>query len=247
MAYDQLFADVYDRFGDPSDYRARAAYQLGLLRSYGITDGLLLDAACGTGTLTRFYLEAGYDVIAVDGSADMLLRAREKLASFGSRALFVCQQLEELDLYGTVRAAVCSLDSLNHLLTEKALLAAFRRISLFTEPGGVFLFDMNSVYKHRAVLGDNTFVFEDDDAFLVWQNELEPETDVVNMAFDIFTRRPDGSYLRSSEDNAERAYPIGAVRDLLLQAGFHSVNAYADLSLLPPGEREERWCFVAEK
>lgn len=247
MAYDRLFADIYDRFSDPSDYLSRAKYHLQLLRSYGISSGLLLDAACGTGTLTRFYLEAGYDVIAADVSADMLLRAQEKLSIYKNRVLFICQRLEELDLYGTVRAAVCSLDSLNHLLTVESLLETLKRICLFTEPGGVFLFDMNSVYKHRVVLGNNTFVFEDDDTFLVWQNELEEETDTVNMAFDIFTREPDGSYLRTQDENTERAYSVETVNRLALQAGFRNVKVFADLSTQPPGNCEERLCFIAEK
>ena len=247
MAYEHSFAEMYDRFADAEDYRARAAYQLGILHSYGITDGLLLDAACGTGTLTAYYLEAGYDVIAVDASADMLICAQKKLAEWKDRALFLCQSLEELDLYGTVRACICSLDSLNHLLSEEALLAALARISLFTEPGGVFIFDVNTVYKHRKILGNNTFVFEDETAFLVWRNEQEEETDTVNMAFDMFILQPDGSYLRTQDDNAERAYPAAVIRRLLLRAGFKNVHTYADLSLQPPVGREERLCVVVEK
>ena len=247
MAYEQSFAQFYDRFADEADYRARAAYQIEILRAHGISDGLLLDAACGTGTLTRYYLEAGFDPIAVDASADMLMLAREKLSEWQDRTLFLCQRLEELDLYGTVRAGVCSLDSLNHLLSEEALLAALRRICLFTEPGGVFICDMNTVRKHREVLADNTFVFEDAEAFLVWQNELDEDTDVVNMTFDMFTKQRNGTYLRAQDENAERAYPTAFVLDCLRRAGFRPADAYADLSFATPKGNEERLCFVAEK
>ncbi len=247
MAYDRSFADVYDRFGDTSDYRARAAYQLGLLRSYGIEDGLLLDAACGTGTLTAYYLKAGYDVVAADASAEMLMRAREKLAPWADHLLLLCQRLETLDLYGTVRAAVCSLDSVNHLLDEDALLAAFRKINLFTEPGGIFIFDVNTVYKHREILGSNTFVFEDESAYLVWRNDYDETDNSVDMLFDMFLLQPDGRYLRTEDDNTERAYSPEVLSALLQHAGFRGVRIYADLSLDPPGAFDERLCFVAEK
>lgn len=247
MSYGQDFSDVYDRFTGNADYAARAAYQFGLLRKYGIGDGILLDLACGTGTLSEYYLNAGFDVIDVDRSADMLMRAREKLGRFGGRVLFLQQDMTALDLYGTVRAAVCSLDAMNHLLCEEELLSAFRRVSLFTEPGGVFLFDMNTAYKHLHVLGNNTFVYEDETAFLVWQNETDPETLTVNMALDIFQLQPDGSYLRSMDEITERAYSVQSVKSLLQQAGFSDVKVYGDIKTSPPAEDEERICYLAIK
>ena len=247
MAYGQEFSDVYDKFTENAQYEMRAAYQLSILKSRGIENGILLDLACGTGTLTEFYLKAGYDLIAVDCSSDMLMRAREKLAAYGNRVLFLCQGMQTLDLFGTVRATVCSLDGVSHLLSEEDLLAAFSRVSLFTEPGGVFLFDVNSEYKHRFVLGDNTYVYEDDTSYLVWQNEYESDTGIVNMLLDIFMLQPDGSYLRSMDEITERAYSVSTIRSLLLQAGFSSVSVYGDMSNDPPGETEERLTFLAVK
>lgn len=247
MAYEQSFAEVYDKFTGNADYSARAERQFELLSAFGINDGLLLDLGCGTGTLSMLYASRGYDVIAVDCSEDMLLRAKEKAQEQNRNVLFLCQDMCELDLYGTVRAAVCSLDGMNHLLTEEALLAAFRRVHLFIEPGGVFLFDMNSLYKHREILGDHTFVYEDDSAFLVWQNDYDAADDTVCMLLDIFTLQPDGNYHRSADEIIERAYPITTIEKLLKEAGFCSVRVYGDLSDCPPADNEERWFFVAER
>ena len=245
--YEGGFAGVYDAFMEDADYRSRADYILRILADGGIRDGILLDLGCGTGTLTALLADAGYDLIAADVSADMLARAREKLAGYGGRILFLLQDMRELDLYGTVRAAVCSLDGMNHLLTESDLLEAFRRVSLFTEPGGLFVFDLNTVYKHREILGDNCFVYENEDSFLVWQNELDPETDTVTMLLDVFEETPDGTYRRDGDEIAERAYPLPVIRSLLEQAGFSAVRFYADGTFEAPGEETARVCAVAVK
>ncbi|MBQ7688509.1 MAG: class I SAM-dependent methyltransferase [Clostridia bacterium] len=247
MAYLETFAGIYDAFTDNVSYADRAAFVLELLRDAGISDGILTDLACGTGTMSAYFADVGFDVIAIDASPDMLMRAREKLAAYGEKVLFLCQDMRSLDLYGTVRATVCSLDGINHLLTPEDVLAAFRRVALFTEPGGVFIFDVNTPYKHRQVLENRSFVYENDDCFLVWQNELDAKTDTVDMLLDIFTLQPDGGYLRDCDEITERAYETETLCDLLKQAGFSRVTVYADLQKKAPAPEEERIYFTAIK
>ena len=247
MAYERGFASVYDRFSDDAEYEKRAEYLLGLLRDGGVTEGILLDVACGTGKLTELLCGRGYEIIAADVSPEMLLIARERLAAADPDALLLCQDMRELDLYGTVDAAVCTQDSVNHLTEEEDVAAAFASVSLFLRPGGLFVFDVNTPFKHRQVLSGNTFVYEDDDAFLVWQNTECDEEGYVDIMIDVFTEASDGRYDRASEDFTERAYPPERLCALLEQAGLTVEGVYGDLTRTPPEEDEERLCIVARK
>ena len=186
MAY-QAFASYYDRLiGNEVDYRARARYFDALIRRYADTpeQNLLLDLACGTGSLSVELSAIGYDVIGVDASAEMLAEAAAKGRG---KILFLCQAFDTLDLYGTVGAVVCALDSLNHITDAAALEAAFARVALFTAPGGVFVFDVNTPYKHREILADNTFVYDLGDLFCVWQNTTDASLQ-TEIALDFFLR-----------------------------------------------------------
>ncbi len=247
MAYEYGFANVYDKFTDPTDLNKRAAYYLRLLEENGAADGLLLDLACGTGRLSEFFIRQGYDVISVDASEDMLARARELLSQYGNRALLLQQDMRKLDLYGTVRACVCALDSVNHLINPEDVQAAFNNVSLFLEPGGVFVFDVNTIYKHKNVLANNTFVFEDDTDYLVWQNEYDDASQTVQMLLDVFSMGPDGRYDRYCDEITERAYAPEQLGQMLLRAGFGSVSIYSDLTKDVPCETDERICIVAKK
>ena len=244
MSYEYAFAEVYDALIGEEANAERGAYIVEALRRCGVENGVVLDLACGTGGTAAALVNAGYETIAADVSADMLALARQRL---GDRALFLCQDMRELDLYGTVRAAVCTLDGINHLLTPEDVLAAFSRVSLFTEPGGVFLFDVNTPFKHRRVLADNVFVYETDDCYLTWQNFPAEDPDLVEMQLDIFRRTPAGGYRRDTEEFAERAYPRKTLERLLRRAGFSAVRCFADLSFEPPAKNAERLCFAAIK
>ena len=247
MAYERGFASVYDRFTDDEEYERRAAYILGLLKDGGVTRGILLDVACGTGKLTELLCGRGYEIIAADVSPDMLQLARERLSAADPDALLLCQDMRTLDLYGTVDAAVCTLDSVNHLTEEQDVAAAFASVSLFLRPGGLFVFDVNTPYKHRQVLSGNTFVYEDEEAFLVWQNTECDEDGCVDIMIDVFTEEPDGRYARASEDFTERAYEPETLRGLLEQAGLSVEGVYGDLTRDPPEAGEERVCIIARK
>ncbi len=242
MSYD-LFAEYYDELMSGVDYPARARYIDGLIKRFKPDAHLLVDLACGTGSMTVEFAALGYDVIGVDLSENMLSKAREK--SDGS-ILYLCQPMQELDMYGTIDAFVCTLDSLNHLEDREQLLLALSRVSLFLEPDGVFVFDMNTPYKHETILGDNAFVFETEDVFCVWQNEYDGGGR-VNIALDFFQRQPDGSYRRECEDFAEIAYSPEEIRALLHEAGLKLVAAYDDMTTDPPGKESERIVCCAVK
>lgn len=246
MAYFYEFASLYDEFTENVEYCYRANFLLKLLSKNGIKGGILLDLACGTGSMIPYFREAGYEVIGIDNSPDMLSVASEKTGN-DKDVLLLCQDMRSLDLYGTIDCAVCSLDSVNHLLTEDDVSSAFRSVSLFLRPGGIFVFDVNTLYKHRFVLSGNSFVYENDEAFLVWQNSECDEDDTVDFMLDIFLQQEDGSYSRVSEDFSERAYSAELLTKLLDETGLEVVALLGDMTGEAPREEEERIYFVVRK
>ncbi len=243
-AYD-IFAAYYDALTDDVRYAERAAYLRDLLCRFGIRDGLLLDLACGTGSMTLEMAKLGYDMIGVDASAEMLCEAQQKTAEAGFRVLYLCQKMQQLDLYGTVRGTICTLDSLNHLTDPDDVRETIRRVSLFTEPGGVFIFDVNTPYKHREILADNTFVLENDDVFCVWQNELLAG-DTVRITLDFF-ERDDDVYIRSREQFCERAYETDWLRDVLEENGLSVKAVFCEDKPIPPERDAQRIVIAAQK
>lgn len=244
MAY-SAFAQYYDALTTDVDYGARAAYFHSLIETHGKGCRLLLDLACGTGSLSAALARLGYQVIGVDGSAEMLAQAMEKNDDLPEPVLYLCQQMTDLDLYGTVQATVCALDSVNHITDPAKLQRVFDKVALFTEPGGLFLFDANTLYKHHQVLADNTFVYDLPDLYCVWQNSLRG--DQVDITLDFFERQPDGSWLRSGEEFTERAYPQEKLCAMLEKAGFEVRAIYADGTCTSPQQDTQREVYVAIK
>jgi len=206
----------------------------------------VLDLACGTGSMSLEFARLGTEVIGVDQSGEMIARAAQKAGEAGLNILFLEQDMRALELYGTVDGAVCTLDGLNHLLTTADVAAALKKVSLFLEPGCLFLFDVNTPYKHREVLGNHTFVLETPEVFCVWRNFLRKKTCVVDIELDFFTPC-NSSYIRRSVRLRERAYSDKTIRRLLSEAGFDVVGVYADLAFSPPDPRTERAVYAARK
>lgn len=238
-----FFASVYDELTVNVEYKKRAEYIISLLKRNGISGGILLDLACGTGTLSKFLADAGFDMICADNSPAMLNIAKEKVPS----ALILNQDMTKLDLYGTIDACVCSLDSVNHLTKIGDVRKAFDKVSLFTRPGGVFVFDINSLYKHREILADNTFIYDTEKAYCIWQNSLNKKTDTVSIHLDIFTLDENGRYIRNQEDFSERAYDINDIKQWLEYSGFDVTGIYGELSYEKPEEKSQRIYFTAIK
>lgn len=240
------FAEYYDSLTSNVSYDETAKYVTDILDENGIKKGILLDLACGTGTMSVQMAKRGYEVIGIDNSPEMLSEAREKAYEAGEDILFLCQDMCDIDLYGTVECTICLLDSLNHLESEEELLAAFKGVSLFTVPGGLFIFDVNTQYKHKYVLGNNTFVYDNDDVYCVWQNEYDDESKTVEIFLDFFEEE-NGLYRRSSEYFTECAFSDETIRRFLKEARFSDVKAYGELSRNAPSETEERIFYVARK
>lgn len=243
-----VFSEFYDALTANVSYDTVSQVLSSLLTRYGKSRGLLLDLACGTGSVSVRLAKKGYEVIGVDLSPEMLSEAQNKAYSAGQNILFLCQDMTALDLYGTVDAAVCTLDGLCHLPDEESVFAALQKVSLFMNPGGVFLFDVNSVYKHRAVLGNNTFVYDTDDVYCVWQNTLLPDGVTVQMDLDFFEPVSDeGDYVRQSERFTERAYPRETLEAMLKKAGFTVLDVFDGYSGKPAHDTSERLLFAVRK
>ncbi|MBR5428683.1 MAG: class I SAM-dependent methyltransferase [Clostridia bacterium] len=240
------FACYYDALTRNADYEKRAALIASLLKKYGRERGILLDAACGTGTMSELFAAMGYEVIGVDASAEMLSEAMNKRFSSGSGILYLNQDLRALDLYGTIQCAVCCLDSLNHMPDEKGLREAIRSVGFFMEKDGVFVFDVNTEYKHERVLGDNAFVYETDEVLCVWRNAWDPAEKRTDIHLDFFEPREDGAYERAQEDFSERFYSDATLRACLSSADFRVEEVLGEDGNAPR-EDEERMYYVCRK
>ena len=237
------FSRFYDNLTFNVDYEKRAEYIQSVLSLYGHDAGLTLDLACGTGSLTLALKRRGVDIFGVDGSQEMLSEAMTKAYDAGESILYLCQRMDRLDLYGTIDTCICTLDSLNHITDPAVLQKVFDRVGLFMNPGGMFVFDVNTVYKHQKILADNTFVYDTDNVYCVWQNSLE-ENNTVRIELDLFER--DGeAYYRSSESFCERAYEIDDLKKMLENAGFETLAVYHDMTTEPLRDDSDRAIFVA--
>lgn len=240
MAYD-AFAEYYDLLMQNAEYDERTEYILSLFEKFDKVPELLLDLACGTGEFTQRFSARGVDVIGVDPSPEMLQRAQSKMPD----SLFLLQSAEQLDLYGTVQGAVCCMDSINHITDLRSLKKAFKRVSLFLEKDRLFIFDVNTVYKHMEILADNTFVIEQEGVFCTWQNETHGS--VTDIYLDFFGEREDGSYERISDEFCERAYTCEQLTSALSVAGMRVEAVLDDMSMKKPRKHSERIYFVARK
>lgn len=241
----RAFAPFYDALTTDVDYPARAAYLLSLFEKFGRRPRTMLDVACGSGSLTLEFARCGIEVIGVDGSCDMLSLAQQKTADVRPPVLLLCQDMRALAIGRQVDGAVCALDSLNHLCRTADVEAALRGVRSALVPRGLFLFDVNTPYKHREVLGNNDFIFEQEGLLCLWRNRLRARVCEVDMQLDFLVEGPDGRYERYMDDVRERAYSARTWRALLQAAGFTPLAMYGDRTTDPPKADCERWVFVA--
>lgn len=243
MSYSAL-ASVYDRLTTNVGYKRRAAYIHRQLKQNKV-DGIVLDAGCGTGTLTLLLASMGYDMIGVDASADMLDIAMRKAADRHPDITWLQQDLSHLDLYGTVQAIVCMQDTLNHFGGD--LSRAIKRLSMFLEPGGLFIFDINTRYKHRDVLSDNSFIYELDDDLCVWQNSYERLRRRVRMTVDVFIKNLNGSYRRETDEFFEYDIHPDKLEKLLARYGYAGLERIDGESYEPLTDDSQRILYVIRK
>ncbi len=241
-----VFARYYDSLTANIDYKKRAEYFHRIIKLFKRTDGnILLDLACGTGSIAEEMAKLGYDVIGVDNSDEMLGIALNKKFESSLNIQYLCQDMRRLDLYGSVDVTVCALDSINHLKSLSDVKKVFINVALFSEPDALFIFDVNTLYKHRNILADNTFTYETDRVFCVWENTLLPETDEVKMNLEFFELEENGMYSRSSDSFSEFAYSEENIEKLLKECGFEVLGKYGDDTLASPASDSQRIVYAA--
>lgn len=240
------FAEFYDELTENVGYKERCDYILSLMKDAGHPMGLTLDLACGTGTLTLELAQRGIDIFGADASAEMLCQAQNKALGAEKQILFLCQKMQELELYGSIDTCLCILDSINHLTDARDVRETFSRVYRFLNPGGYFIFDVNTVYKHREILADNTFVYDAETVYCVWQNTLL-DSNAVQIDLDFFEQGQNGVYTRTSECFCERAYSREELEHMLVQTGFVLAGCYGDMTKEEPKEKEQRMVFVVKK
>ncbi|MBR7185040.1 MAG: class I SAM-dependent methyltransferase [Clostridia bacterium] len=248
MAQYDAIAHVYDRLNAELDYHAWADFVEACFdRHLSVRPSLVLDLACGTGSMTHALAARGYDMIGVDRSPEMLTEAYARAGE--AMPLFLCQDMRSFELYGTVGAAVCCLDSINYLTGDGDLAACFATVHNYLDPDGLFLFDVNTPYKFAHVYGDNAYILEDEiDGRAVWcgwQNSYDAATGLCDFYLTLFEEDASGRYRRTEETQHERCFTHDTLLSALTTAGFAHLGTYADYAFTAPGERTERWYIAA--
>ena len=242
------FARVYDIFMDNVEYEKWAEYLIGSLKEYGIEDGIVLELGCGTGVMTELLAESGYDMIGVDNSEEMLGEAMEKRAESGHEILYLEQDMREFELYGTVKAIVSNCDSMNYITEDEDLLEVFKLVNNYLDPEGVFIFDLNTVYKYEKILGEQTIAENREDASFIWDNYYDEEEQINEYDLALFIPEgKDGLYRKYEEVHYQRAYELELVKELLEKAGMEFVTAYDAFTKNPVNEKSERIYVIARE
>ncbi len=285
------FASVYDIFMDNVPYDEWCVYLTELMREYGVTEGLVAELGCGTGSMTRRLAAAGYDMIGIDLSEDMLDVARSYEAdsyeiscedneetelpdeeleaddaeedfrqesvggSVVPRIMYLNQDMREFELYGTVAAVVSLCDSLNYITEEADLCEVFRLVNNYLDPGGLFLFDMNTIHKYRDVIGETTIAENREDCSFIWDNAYDEASGLNQYDITIFKKvdfeEEDADELplfeRTMETHVQRAYSLETVVRLLEEAGLEFVAAYEAGKRQPVTEQTERMFVIARE
>lgn len=254
----QDFADVYDELMDNTPYEAWAERLDGLIRKYGVSKpernarglldserNLVLDLGCGTGTLTELMYRKGYDMIGVDISDAMLNRAMEKKERSGSEILYLQQDMRELELYSTVGTIFCVCDSLNYILEEEELEQVFSGVKNYLFPGGIFIFDFNTEYKYREVIGDTTIAENREDCSFIWENYYDSEGRINEYDLTVFVREEGERFRRFTETHFQRGYSPESMTALAVRSGMQPVEiADADTGLDVTDKSERIYCVM---
>lgn len=238
------FARVYDLFMDNVPYEEWCEYLAGILKENGIESGLILDLGCGTGKLTRLMEQKGYDMIGVDNSCEMLDVAREQE---NANILYLMQDMREFELYGTVRAIYSACDSVNYILEAEELLTVFKLVNNYLDPGGLFIFDINSPYKYRELLAENTFAETREEGSFIWENYFDEEEGINEYDLTLYIEEEEGRFARFQEVHYQRCYELSEVQSLLKDAGLEFVVAYDAYTKNPVAEDSEKITIIARE
>ena len=235
------FSEIYDALMEDVPYEKIANIIDSKIKKYNIKNNIVLDLACGTGTLTKELSQRGYEMIGADMSAEMLQKAQEK----NPEVLFLNQPMEDFELYGTVGAIVCSLDSINYLLDDESLYETFRLCNNYLEPDGLLIFDINTEYKFENVLSDNIFTFDNDEIFYTWENNYSKEEKLCDFYLTFFVKEGE-QYTRFDEIHTERAYSESEIVNALTANGFEIVEKLDNFTDIPSKNTSERVMYVCK-
>lgn len=246
MIYD-ILSRVYDEINRDIDYAKWADFIEKIFGKYmDKKPELVLDLGCGTGRMTRELASRGYDMTGVDYSVDMLDVAREKSEECGHDILWLCQDMTEFELYGTVDAAVSCLDCINHLTTREELVSCLKLVHNYLIPDGLFIFDINGRAKFENLYAENTYAMEEEGAFCVWQNFYDKDERLCDFLITLFSEREDGLYDRYDEEQTERMYELSEIRSALAESGLEFIGAWCDFEFTEGGDSSER-IYVAAR
>ena len=241
-----IFAEVYDSLTEDVEYSRRADYIVSLLRKFDCRPEIILDLGCGTGSVTNLLAKKGYSMIGVDMSPEMLSIASEKAEKEGVDVLYLNQPMEQFELYGTVGAVICLLDSLNYITEEKDLMETFRLVHNYLDPGGLFIFDINTAYKLKKILPGNTFCGESEKAFYSWENVFDPDYNICEFTLNFFIKAGQ-HYSRHIETHYQKAYTDAFIKKTLNQCGFEVLSTFDDVSFDNPARNSEKVFYIAKK
>ena len=237
------FAYIYDKLID-QDYEKWADYIEEIFKKHNVNPKLVLDLGCGTGSITNILAKRGYDMIGVDLSPDMLNVARDKAMKEGLDVLYLCQDIREFELYGTVDAIICTLDVLNYITEPKDLQQVFALVKNYLNPDGIFVFDINTEHKLKNVLGNNTFINDENGIFYTWENEYN--NNISNQFLTFFAETEDGLYERFDEQHIQRAYTIDEIKEKLAVNKLSFEEEYKLFSFDTPSSDCEKSVIVSK-
>lgn len=245
MASYESFAKVYDELMDNVPYDTWTEHLIRDLKEYDITDGLICELGCGTGNVTARLSKAGYDMIGVDDAEEMLSVAREKQDS--EQILYLQQDMRSFELYGTVRAVVSICDCMNYLLEEEDLLKTFQLVNNYLDPDGIFIFDFNTIYKYKEVMGDTVIAENREDCSFIWENYYDVEEEINEYDLTIFVQTQEDLFQRFTETHLQRGYTLEQMQEILQKAGLVFLKAIDVDTQGKVTEQTERICIIARE
>ncbi len=241
------FAEVYDTFMDNVPYEEWADYLEERLKEYGVKDGLVLELGCGTGSMTELLAEKGYDMIGVDNSEDMLEIAMEKRIESGHDILYLLQNMQEFELYGTVKAVVSVCDSVNYITEKAELEEVFRLVNNYLDPQGIFIFDFNTEYKYREILGNQVIAEDREECSFIWENYYDHTSMINEYELTLFVQEEDDLYRKYQESHFQKAYTLQDIRSMIEASGLKFVTAYDAYTQKAPMHNSERITVIARE
>ncbi|WP_058486151.1 class I SAM-dependent DNA methyltransferase [Defluviitalea phaphyphila] len=242
------FAQVYDLFMKEVPYEEWVKYIEKILKKFNCKPKLMVELGCGTGTITTLFAKKGIEMIGIDSSENMLAIAKEKAIKNNLDILYLLQDMREFELYGTVDCIISICDSLNYILEEEEVLQTFKWVNNYLNPKGLFIFDLNTEYKYKYILGENTFAENTKEASYIWENFYSEEEKINEYRLTLFIKDKEKNYYNKFEElHYEKMYSIETITNLLKQAGMEVLAVYDAYSFEKPKKDSERVYFVARE